>query len=473
MTAARERQSQAARAVVESARTGAVPLLALVCALPAMLALLGSDEGVPAAVTLLSLGGLGLATVALSASREEWRVVASVFCVALVLRGLAASFIYHWNPAFFSLDQGPYFRSGASLAAEWHAAGAMPSLDWLVGGAGNHFAEMWALLSYFVGPSQLALRFATGVVGAYTAVRIYVLARETFGEKAGRWAGWMAACWPSFIVWSAQGLRDPLLIWLWCEVGIGVVRLNRGRAGRGLVGIALAMYGLTLLRPYAAVLAGLGAALAFLVSATRGAKTAKLLGLVVVGTALLVAGLGFMGSDFLAEKDLETAVSIHRSFSRGGSAFAISADISTYGAAALYLPLGLAYFLLAPFPWQSGSALQMSTMLEQPTWYLVLVLAGIGCAAAWRRARSEGLSVLATGLPAVLFYSLVMSNVGTGYRDKAQVVPFVFAYAAHGLVLWRAERAARRRCLLGLQPRRGDVGSAPAVFKRQGGGHGA
>lgn len=404
--------------------------------------LVGSSEGVAASVTLLALGGVVLVVV-LAASPRERMTVTMMLGVGLALRTAAAAVVYHWNPAFFSSDQGGYYERGVALARQWHSEGSWPSLGWLVSGPGNRFIEMWACLSYFVGPSELALRVATGAVGAYGAVRVYVLAREMFGGRAGKYAGWIAACWPSSIVWSAQGLRDPVLIWLWCEVGLGVVRISRGRAWRGLAGLALALYGISLLRPYAAVLAGMGACLALLIATLRGAKGAKLLGIGVAGASLLVAGLGFLGSDYLAGKDIEAAANIHQSFWAGGSSFAVGWDISTYGAAALYLPLGIPYFLLAPFPWQTGSALQMSTMVEQPVWYVLFAFGLSGGVWAARRRGVDGVALLAVGLPAALFYGLVMSNMGTGFRDRAQIVPLVFVYAAQGAVAWRARRAGR------------------------------
>lgn len=426
-----------------TSRSASVVPLTLGLTVVAALALLRSEEGAPAAVTLFFLGGGGLVVLLLTTRTEERRTVAAIFGVGLALRAVTAALVYHWNPGFFSSDQGAYHNQGARLAADWRAEG-WPSLDWLATGPGNYFSHTYGLLYYFVGANHLAARMMTSVVGAWGGVRAFRLGREVVGTTEGGWAGWLAACWPSFIIWSAQGLRDALLIWLWCEAGLGVVRVCRGRTSRGLLGLALALYGLTLLRPYGAVLAGMGACLALLIATARGARGAKLVAIGVAGLALLVGGLGFLGSDFLKGKDIETAASIHRGFWGGGSSFAIGADISTYAAAAAYIPLGLAYFLLAPFPWQTGSPLQMSTMLEQPIWYVVFALAVYGVFASVRRRGAEGLVALGAILPGTLFYALVMSNVGTGYRDRAQLVPVFFAYAAQGLVAWRRKRMDRR-----------------------------
>jgi len=407
-----------------------------------------SEEGTAAAVTLLVLGGGTLCLALLGAPREARGSVAFLFGVALGLRALVAVLAYSWDPLFFSLDQASYFLRGASLASQWREAGGL-DLSWLLPTeiarevGLNRFAEMWAVLSYFVGPSELAMRIGTSVVGAYLAVRAHHLGRELFGEKAGVVAGGLVACWPSLIIWSAQGLRDPVLVLLWCEVGLGVLRVCRGRSISGFLGLGAAMYGFILLRPYVAVWASRGVALALLLATIRGARSAKLLAIGWTGLVLLVGGIGFLGADLLRGADLGTATEIHRAFEEGGSSFAVAADLSSYSAALRYLPIGLAYFMLAPFPWQTGSMLQMSTMLEQPIWYAALGFALCGLASALRRRVPTGLAMLAVLAPAIVFYGLVMSNVGTAYRNRAQFIPFILVYAAEGIVAWHRKRARR------------------------------
>ena len=443
--------------------------LTLAALLVALLVLLlaRTEEGVPAVVTLLALGGGGLWLVLLSPGREARRAVALIFGVALGLRVLVAVLVYYWDPLFFSLDQVSYFLRGASLAEQWRAQGG-PEMGWLLPihiereTGLNRFAEMWALLSYLVGASELALRTAMGVVGAYTAARVYLLGKELFGEKAGLISGWLAACWPSLIIWSAQGLRDPLLVLLWCEAGLAVLRVCGRRQLSGLLGLGATMYAFILLRPYVAVWASRGVALALLLASMRGGRSAKLLAIGWTGLVLLVGGVGFLGQDYLRGADLGTATEIHRAFEEGGSSFAAEVDLSTYTAALRYLPVGITYFLLAPFPWQTGSALQMSTMLEQPIWYAALALAMAGLISAVRKRTPVSVAMIAVLAPAVVFYGLVMSNVGTAYRNRAQFMPFVFVYAAEGAVAWQMRRPRARSHVAQGKLRRLALASDPA-----------
>jgi hypothetical protein len=407
--------------------------------------LLYSEEGAAAAATLLLLGGIALVGVLIMLRPEERRAVGAIFCVGLALRALTAVVVYHWNPLFFSLDQAGYSQQGAMLAARWHAHGGGPSLDWLARGPDNYFAQMWAMLSYFVGPSELALRMAMVVVGAYSAVRVYILGRDFLGQGVGLWAGWLAACWPSLVIWSSQGLRDPLLVLLYCEAGLGVLRIHQGRFFRGLVIIGLSLYGFTILRPYGAVVVGLGCCLALLIALGPGVRGTKLLAVGATGLMLLFTGFGFLGAKFLGQMGLEALIDVNRSFQGGGSSFGQGIEITGHSAAVRFLPVGLTYFFFAPFPWQMGSALQMSTMLERPLWYLILALAAFGVTVAVRRRGIEGLIQLVILLPATLLYALAVTNVGTAYRDRAQLLPCVFIYAVQGVLVWRARRATARQ----------------------------
>jgi len=44
-------------------------------------------------------------------------------------------------------------------------------------------------------------------------------------------------------------------------------------------------------------------------------------------------------------------------------------------------------------------------------------------------------------IPVALFYALVMSNVGTIFRDKAQILPILFVHVSNGALVLRARRA--------------------------------
>jgi hypothetical protein len=111
-----------------------------------------------------------------------------------------------------------------------------------------------------------------------------------------------------------------------------------------------------------------------------------------------------------------------------------------------YLPIGVAFALFAPVP---GSGTRLQDLLPVPemlVWYGMLVGASFS---AWRWRRRWR-----SFLPAVLFiggtmtiFALAEGNVGTLYRHRAMVIPFVAVLAspAFALLLFRRGRVSLPR----------------------------
>jgi hypothetical protein len=109
-----------------------------------------------------------------------------------------------------------------------------------------------------------------------------------------------------------------------------------------------------------------------------------------------------------------------------------------------FLPLGMAYFLLSPFPWQIGSTVSPLILVEVLPWYTLLPVAGIGFVRLVKddtRPRPRVVLILFLVVPLVL-YSLVSGNVGTALRHRAQIMPFIAMLAALGYTVKRPQENA-------------------------------
>ena len=108
------------------------------------------------------------------------------------------------------------------------------------------------------------------------------------------------------------------------------------------------------------------------------------------------------------------------------------------------VPLGLTYLLLAPFPWQLASLRQAITLPEMLVWWLSIPLLVLG---AWftikHRLREIAPIIIFTSL-LTLTYSIMQGNVGTAYRQRAQLLVFYFVFVAVGFVLIKERREARK-----------------------------
>jgi hypothetical protein len=88
-----------------------------------------------------------------------------------------------------------------------------------------------------------------------------------------------------------------------------------------------------------------------------------------------------------------------------------------------YIPRGLAYTLFAPFPWQVDRTLDAATIPEMVFWYFCLLALPF---ALWHnRAWRETLPIVLYVAGVLGVFVLVEGNVGTLYRHRAMVIPFV------------------------------------------------
>jgi len=127
------------------------------------------------------------------------------------------------------------------------------------------------------------------------------------------------------------------------------------------------------------------------------------------------------------------------------SGFAEDVDVSSPEGALSALPLGLSYLILAPFPWQLSSVRQAITLPEMLIWWasLPLLVLGLWFAIKYRIREVAPIIIFTTLL--TLTYSILQGNVGTAYRQRAQLLVFYFVFVAIGFVLVKEKREERAR----------------------------
>ena len=78
---------------------------------------------------------------------------------------------------------------------------------------------------------------------------------------------------------------------------------------------------------------------------------------VALASVFLVSAEDLLGfrAGLVSEASLETLQNIRAGMAYGNSAYGAGADTTTVAGALAYLPVGVAYFLGAPFPWSLSS----------------------------------------------------------------------------------------------------------------------
>jgi hypothetical protein len=127
------------------------------------------------------------------------------------------------------------------------------------------------------------------------------------------------------------------------------------------------------------------------------------------------------------------------------SGFGQDVDVSTSAGALSTIPMGLIYLLFAPFPWQMASLRQSITLPEMIVWWASVPLLVVGLWFSMRyRLRMISPMLIFTAMLS-LAYSVFQGNVGTAYRQRAQLLVFYFIFAAVGLVLVLEKREEKKR----------------------------
>jgi len=152
------------------------------------------------------------------------------------------------------------------------------------------------------------------------------------------------------------------------------------------------------------------------------------------------------------------------------SGFGQDVDVSSTAGALTTIPLGVLYLLFAPFPWQLGSLRQTLTVPEMVVWWasFPMLITGLWFSIRYRWRQMSPILIFTSML--TVAYSVFQGNVGTAYRQRAQLLVFYFIFVAVGFVLLmekrekRAQRAREERLASQPRPRwaRGEPGSEVA-----------
>ncbi len=401
----------------------------------------GNTAAVFAVVALGTLGvGAGLLLTYWAAdSITDRQFLFRIFCIGLGLRLAIALFQYNYlSVDFFAPDQNSYHLLG-SRGAEGLAAGR----DFSAGTEWKHRFYIFyvSVLYYLVGPNPLVPSVLNSVYGCAVAVLLYRITADLDRPEAGRYAALLGMFTPSHMLWSALNLRDtPTILALVLAVYF-TVRLKQEFSGGAVIGFVLSMLVLLGLRYYIFVLALGSLVIGYL--GVRSGRMAEFLagGILFLGAAMILYQAAPPENEFLRSASLSGIQSYRQGMVEGAeSAYLVDADVSTPLGALLYLPVGLAYFLLAPFPWQWGSLRQLIAVPETLFWYALIpaTLAGFIRLAREKMAVVLPLYVLMASV--TLSYSMVQGNVGTAFRHRAQVIVFAYIFAGIGLRLRRAQQ---------------------------------
>jgi hypothetical protein len=226
--------------------------------------------------------------------------------------------------------------------------------------------------------------------------------------------------------------------------------LGRELSFKYLVILVVSLFSLLSLRFYVFYMIAIAIGGAFVVGMqplTSKAFLRQFLVIVFVGLALTYLGVTrYANIQFERFGSLER---VQRSRSdaaaRAKSGFGQDVDVSTTQGALATIPVGLLNLLFAPFPWQLVSLRQSITLPEMVIWWasFPMLILGLWFSVKYRLRQISPILIFTVMLS--LAYSIFQGNVGTAYRQRAQLLVFYFIFVAVGYVLLFEKREERKR----------------------------
>jgi 4-amino-4-deoxy-L-arabinose transferase-like glycosyltransferase len=393
-----------------------------------------------------------------SAGEQQRTFLLKIFVGGLLVRMMVGVVINGFAlQEFFGGDALTYDWLGGHLLETWRGnVQMMPELkSWNVAG-GWGMLYIVAAIYAVVGRNMLAVQFFNAVLGAATAPVIFLCARHIFQNvRVAKVAAVSVAFYPSLVLWSSQALKDGPIVFILALTMLATLKLGERMSVKYMVVLGLSLFGVLTLRFYIFYMLAAAAGGAFLVGMRPQTSQSLVRQLVIV--LALGLGLTYFGVMRMASTTFEQYGSLEmvqrsradlvRSANTG---FGGDVDVSTTAGALSVVPLGLAYLLFAPFPWQLASLRQSITLPEMIVWWAAfpLLVLGVWFTLSYRLRQALPILIFTTML--TLAYSIFQGNVGTAYRQRSQILVFYFIFVAVGAVLFkeRHEEKQRQRLLL-------------------------
>ncbi len=366
-----------------------------------------------------------------AAPPEDREYLTRMVTLAFIIR-LSCAYLVETLRLVDRLDAMGYHWIGTAVAQHVHAGRFQEAyrLGWASGHPGYYL--LVGLVYTVFGPNVLLGQNLNALASALTLVPIYFLSREISSEPRVARLSVLAFAWlPNSVIWSTQLLKDSIIVLLVVTVALDLVRLlNRGFRLGAVVRLATTTILLGEFRFYLPLLIYASCFLAYLFMAwqARGRSAT----LVFVSALLIIAALGMalpgnMWRGYFEAKAWQRLDELRTSTLGGESDFVKDANLGSLLEVLKFLPVGMAYFLAGPPPWEVSKPVHYLTWLDIPIWYPTLALGFAGMVLLLRQRHALPLVSICLGL--TLFYSLFLANLGTAYRMRLQVTPFLLIAA--------------------------------------------
>ncbi len=436
----------------------------VVLVVPSLVAAYSADYGVvtvgdTSKAVLLCAALAALAGLFSYRQKPHGSYLLRLFIGALLVRIVLATaiFVFH-GQEFFGGDAITYDHAGFAQLQAWGGDKFQRSIVGAFvdegGGSGWGMVYFVAAVYGLIGRNMLAIQFVNSVLGAVTAPIIFLCAHQVFNNtRVGKLAAIAVAFYPSLVLWSSQGLKDgPIVFFLALSI-LATLKLSEKISLKYVAALLCSLFAVLSLRFYVFYMLSVAIGGSFVIGMKSLTLTTFFRQLVVI--MMLGLGLTYLGVTRYANIQFErfaTLESVQRSRQDASrtaeSGFGKEVDVSTTSGALSVIPVGLLYLLFAPFPWQLASLRQSITLPEMIIWWASFPMLVLGLWFSIRYRLRMISPILIFMFMLSLAYSVFQGNVGTAYRQRAQLLVFYFIFVAVGYVLMLEKREEKKRAIM-------------------------
>lgn len=376
-----------------------------------------------------------------------------LFLAALILRTCASAAIHYFHVAnFFALDWNLYDEIGNELANYW--GGNIPMSNLLkervftITSTNLGISFIVGSIYSVVGRNLLAAQLVIAAIGAAVAPVTYLCAFQIYSNRrTALISGFIVAFSPSLILWSSLVLKDTPIIFFLVLTIYATLKLQEKFDYKFVIVLLLALLGVMAMRYYIFYIVAVAVAGGFIIGQKNTVQS-------IIGRSAIIiflgVSLGYLGILNNAQAQVTQMTSLENiQISRSNlansaaSGFGEDSDVSTIEGSLKVLPVGFVYLLLSPLPWQFTSSLSLITLPEMIVWWSMLPLLFIGISYSMRYRLRKCISILVFTIMLTLGYSILQGNVGTAYRQRAQIQIFLFIFVSVGWTITQEQRENR------------------------------
>lgn len=391
---------------------------------------------------------IGILLISL-APEEDQKFLLGLFLAAYLSRIFISIFLYNLTFVFrgtgLAGDGWGYSENGYAILQLWRHG--ITNIDEIhrnvkfgsVSGALGSYDFWNAIVYFFTGKSPLSLVFINCLAGSIIVFFIYAIAKQLFNKTAAIFASILTAFWPSLFLWSTKNLKEPIAVFLLVTIVWCIVRLNKQFRFYLiflliLLSLALREFRIILFFVFFAVIFPCSLAL-YMWKVTKLKVIYIVILFFIAGFLVNIAKSYFAGIfpsvENVALLDWMYQMRTWRAY--GGSAFLEGWNFTNPFVLFLFAPIALFIALLAPFPWQLGSISKIITMPEMLIYYLLIPFMFSGAKFLFKYKLRESALIITYICVMILVLAFVEGNVGTLFRHRAVVLPFMFVLTGVGL----------------------------------------